>query len=81
MEDERQVGFKTDCDVLSLSDLGNSGDWERLRRALAEWGYLLRGSVIWSKTAVSYISAVFTLSCTQRLHFVENRKEKKVQKQ
>ena len=36
MEDERQVGFKTDCDVLSLSDLGNSGDWERLRRAIAE---------------------------------------------
>lgn len=36
MKDERQVGFKTKPAVLSLGDLGNSGDWERLERALAE---------------------------------------------
>lgn len=53
MEDERQVGFKTNSEVSSLGDLGNSGDWERLKRALAEWGYLLKGSVTWSKTAAS----------------------------
>ena len=45
MEDERQVGFKTDSEVSSLGDLGNSGDWERLKRALAEGGYVLKGSV------------------------------------
>ena len=49
MKDERQVGFKTKPAVLSLSDLGNSGDWERLERALAEWEYLLKGSVTWPK--------------------------------